>query len=177
MGYLVIYEKEYEISESWWQALLKNSKSLWEILHENQIKYVKDFSIHPTRASTVGFGLVFFFKIRLRNRSWVSVLSMHVAKAASAGRNKTSTQGSRFFFLKRGRRREKHQIGCLCTCPNQRSNPQPKYGPWVGIKPDICWCAGLSSNRLSHPARASRLPLYAILFPFLCMSHVHITLV
>lgn len=48
MGDLATYKKEYEISERSekvsWESLLKNSKSLLEILHENQIKCVKDLS-------------------------------------------------------------------------------------------------------------------------------------
>ena len=44
---------------------------------------------------------------------------------------------------------EKHQLAASYTCPDWGSNPQPRYVPWLGIKPAAFWCLGLCSNHLS----------------------------
>ena len=50
--------------------------------------------------------------------------------------------------------REKHQ-SIVASCPHsaQRSNPQSRPVPWLGIKPATFWCTGHCSNQLSHWAR------------------------
>ena len=71
-----------------------------------------------------------------------------------------------YFFialLERGREREKHwyegetSIGCLPydphMIPNWGSNSQPRYMPWLGIKPVTFWGMGWCSNQLSYLAR------------------------
>ena len=54
----------------------------------------------------------------------------------------------------REREREKHQLVASCTCPNQGSNPQPRYVLWWRTEPTTFWCMGWCSNQLGHPARA-----------------------
>ena len=63
-------------------------------------------------------------------------------------------------FRERGRERKhwcerERSIGCNLYIPwLERSNLQPRYGPWLGIKPANFWCMGWCSNQLSHPVRA-----------------------
>ena len=52
--------------------------------------------------------------------------------------------------------REKHQLFASYTCPDRGSNPQPRYAPWLIVKPTIFWCTGLCSNQLTHLASARR---------------------
>ena len=46
--------------------------------------------------------------------------------------------------------REKHPLAASHMHPDQGSNPQPWYEPWLGIKPAHFWCTGRRSHRLSH---------------------------
>ena len=50
--------------------------------------------------------------------------------------------------------REKHQMVASCMCPDQGSNPQPRYVSRPGLEPTTFWCMGQHSNKLSHLARA-----------------------
>ena len=50
--------------------------------------------------------------------------------------------------------REKHQMVASCMCPDQGSNPQPRYVLQLGIELATFWCSGRCSNQPSYPARA-----------------------
>ena len=50
--------------------------------------------------------------------------------------------------------REKYQLVASHMCPDQGSNPQPRYMPDQGLNPRPFWYTGQHSYQLSHPARA-----------------------
>ena len=52
--------------------------------------------------------------------------------------------------------KEKHWSFASHICPEQGSNPHPRYMAWPGIKRTTFGCTGGCSNQLSRPARAIR---------------------
>ena len=38
--------------------------------------------------------------------------------------------------------------------PNWKSNPQPRYDPWLGIQPATVWCTRQMLQLTGHPARS-----------------------
>ena len=63
---------------------------------------------------------------------------------------------------------EKHQhvrytsIGCLSHTPNWGPDPQPRHGPWPGIKlakPETFWFVGRHSTHWSHTSHSSFLSM------------------
>ena len=44
-------------------------------------------------------------------------------------------------------------ICCFLYAPQPGTEPQPRYVPWLGIKPTTFWCREGCFKQLSHPAR------------------------
>ena len=71
------------------------------------------------------------------------------------------TQGHVHQFLERGKERE-HRLVASHTYPNQRWNPQPRYVPWPGIKPEASFYTGQCSNQRSPLARADPISFLSV---------------
>ena len=51
--------------------------------------------------------------------------------------------------------REKPQLVAFHMHPRRGLSLQPRYVPWLGIKPAAFWCTGWCSNQLSYLARSN----------------------